>query len=152
MDFGFMKSGRVSSEGRSLPEPFVKRLYTITATMIAKAAEVAAVYCEHAGRKAVMPQDVQLGLRYQARVFFHSDNLEQDVEEMEAHLDAISDEEDTDSEGTEDDTQGSEEWMRSECPCETCSGMHQAYDTWDEWHPTDEAEAFVKRAIDHIDA
>ena len=70
--------------------PMGKRLVGLVFVLVKRAATSAALFCRHAGRYMVTPDDVRKALRYHAVSFFSEsgfEQLERDVESMEAMVD-----------------------------------------------------------------
>lgn len=149
-DFTFMRTGTAGEkdEPSRVPESMVLKLVSLVAAMVRHATHTAALYAEHAGRRAVAPGDVHRALRHEARHFFHRASLEQDVEEMEQMIVGSSSEGESDDETETESESEPEDYSPSTCQCEACVEINRAWDTWEEWHPEDEAEQFVKRAVD----
>jgi hypothetical protein len=162
--------GEPSIDANSILETsFGRRLITTAACLIDSAAVTAAKYAAHARRQDVLPRDVHLALMYESMHFLHKESLERDVEIMEQELFGQDDEDDemtTDSSGASSSSSSSTmsevtssapppcsqltqlpEWTRSGCLCELCAAVHQCETSWDQWHPDDEAEKYLKMTV-----
>lgn len=146
-DYSFMRSGLGAQESVGVSEDFAIRLISLVMTMIQHATKTAVLYAEHAGRSEVTPQDIHRSLRYEAQAFFHRESLEQDVQETEMLIRDYSTDEEESSEEEEPEPQ-TQPFTKSTCTCTLCSDVNRIWDTWDAWNPEDEAEKFVKNAVD----
>ena len=80
-----------SADKITADSPLGKKLLSLVFVLIKRAAQSAAVYCEHAGRMHVTSEDVKCALKYQAHRFLKDDGfegLESEAAEMHAFLDA----------------------------------------------------------------
>lgn len=131
-----------------------KKLLGLVLSMIQRSATTAGEYAEHAGRKVVMPLDVQMALKYHAMRFFGEESVasleKSELKEMEDMLEETESEEEDDDDmpALIDDSEEDEEWTRSTCECSVCRDMHAAEDGWEAWNPEDPAEQFLKVSVD----
>lgn len=157
-DYSFMKTGLVGESASLASEESVKRLISIVITMVVESEKTAMSYCEHQGRTTVTVQDIQKGLRYQARNFLFAEDTEKNVNEMHELLFADDDEdmeeEDMEEEdgdhvedGDDDEWEDVEDDVRT-CECDTCTKIRECDDKWDEWAPEDKIGQFIKNSLD----
>ena len=147
-----LRSG-LTNENRKLDVDFIKRLETIVITMLCESTETAMKYCKHSGRKSVSDIDFFYGLKYQAREFLKSEDLEDNVNQthdiMYGEDENDNDDDSDDSDESENETvEVDEPFTRSTCACEFCVLANEHVDTWEAWCPTDEAEMYIKSAVD----
>ena len=169
--------GGANAKGIDKNSPLGKRLISLVFVLVKRAATTAALYCTHAKRSLVTPQDVGMAMRYHAMTFLAEhgfEELEKDVQDMEALVsqfvqeeatssdvvDAFVDgayDEDSDDEETADETDETEDIDDAEeeedvmdhiCVCETCAGIRSV--DWETWQPEDPAEQFLKKHIDEV--
>lgn len=149
-------------DGKIAPDsPLGRKLLSLVFVLIKRAAQSAAVYCEHSGRSLVTPDDVKLALKYHTHRFFKDEGLEEEAEEMHLMLenDMNSGEEDgvdmvlntldDDEDEEEEESCEEEEEERHNgqaCGCDLCQGM-VSFD-WDAWLPDDPAEIFMKQCVE----
>ena len=166
-DYSFLRTGLADADIPEPPEVVLertKRLMSVTVALMTRAAETAATYAEHSGRKAATHHDVVVGLQYQTKYFFEQVTDEEVVEarkDVDAAFDASSTEEEEEEEEEEEKTRGvevevevdfdvgeeeeeEEEWTRSECSCAICRTVNTTVDTCDEWEPDDEVLQHLK--------
>jgi len=169
--------GETTSKGIDKHSALGKRLISLVFVLVKRAATTAAVYCTHAKRSLVTPQDVGMAIRYHAMTFLAEhgfDELEKDVQDMEGLVSQFVQEEATSSdvvdafvdeayddvyehvseEESEEEPSDEEEGNDDEdveehiCVCETCAGIRAV--EWESWHPEDPAEQFLKKHIDDV--
>jgi hypothetical protein len=171
--FANMKTG-LSDAKRTLPPDFVKRLYSIVATIGSLSLVTSAQYAEHSNRDYVTDTDMKYAWMHLARTFLDREHLEEEIQNTENEIYNIEDtcvvcdaalpeeyfecsedcgrfycseacaETDEDHECGEDDEEEEKEFTRSTCNCPQCSDIHRHVDTWDTWQPKDAIEAFMK--------
>lgn len=137
-----------------------KKLISLVAVMTKRAGEVAYHLAVHDNRDTVTSEDVNAALKYQARTFLHTlDHPDVMDEASSMYKDLFDDIDDHDEDMHEDDHHertslvdnlraSMEVSSDGQCACETCDRVGHANATWNEWHPTDEAEQFLKRSVE----
>ena len=169
---GFDASGR-SGEGLAALDPHARRtLLALLQLFLEDAVCASARYVRAKGRDAVDARDMKRALQFQARQFFAQPRLEERVRELvEQDSDASGetgesdddDDEDEDEQGAshaegsgdEDDSEGDEHGVDASGvtfldDATFCRAVDASCATWDEWEPTDDMQATVKRAIDAV--
>ncbi len=149
-----MRTGLLDEPVDATPQSvdFVKKLMAMALSLVTKAGESAAVYAKHAGRRTVLPADVNRGLMYQSKIFM-SEVTDEEIEESYGTVsEAFEDTTDSNSDDDDDDDEDEEEeeWTASSCHCTSCSGMNEAADTWDTYEPEDEVLKYLKDRTDEI--
>tara|TARA_Y100000741_G_scaffold336761_1_gene295601 strand:+ start:79 stop:603 length:525 start_codon:yes stop_codon:yes gene_type:complete len=172
-----MKSGFNLNEESIDPE-FMKKIQTLLEMFMEDALKASARYTIIKRKKVVNRDRMKLGLQYVARTFFESEDMEERFaqimnrdEEGEEEDDSEEGEEGEDSEEGEEESEGEEsvgeddenEDMSDDENAETevdfhmnipdsdfCTIIERYSDTWDQWQPSDPAQALIKRSIDHI--
>ena len=161
--------GGANAKGIDKNSPLGKRLISLVFVLVKRAATTAALFCTHAKRTLVTPQDVGMAMRYHAMTFLAEhgfEELEKDVQDMEALVSQFVQEEATSSDvvdafvdgpyddDVDEDTDETEEVDDDEdivdhiCVCETCAGIRSV--DWESWQPEDPAEQFLKKHIDDV--
>ena len=175
-----MRTGLLDTE-QQLPPEFVKRIYSILATVGVLSIKTSIEYAEHAGRNYITKTDTKYAWMHLARTFLDRENLEQEIQDTEHEVfdradkcvvcETILPEEyfecdddcgryycsetcaeadenhECDGEETEEEEEDETEkvFVRSTCECSQCTDIHTHVDTWEQWEPRDEVEAFIKR-------
>lgn len=119
------------------------------------AMQTAMTYAQHAGRGIATPTDLRYGMRYEARHFLDRRELEAKVEETQQWLqedDKSGSEDESDTEEDLEEDSQEKEFTRSGCACEVCSGVNQVFDSWEDWNPTDQVQAFLKASISRTES
>jgi hypothetical protein len=139
-----------------------KRLVATVAVMTRKAGQYALHWALHDGRKEVSASDINAALKHQARHFLQTvdrPSVIEEIQDMECMIyDATTSEEDSEDYSDTDDTASSlpkpsdqPYYERVErdgrCVCRLCTEIREAVDTWDSWHPEDEAEIYLKKSV-----
>lgn len=149
-DYAFLKTGLGDGQAGASTVEVQRQMMSLCVALVSRAGACAATYAEHAGRSAVVAQDVQMAMQYQAKVFMDTVDDEEVVsarEDVDAACDAESSTEDDVSTTTtedEEETDDDQPWTESACSCEVCTGMHEARDTWETWAPEDEVLKYLK--------
>lgn len=154
--------GEAKPIGISASSPLGQRLISLVFVLVKRAATTAALYCKHAQREIVTPEDIKLALKYHAKTFFDEDgmgDLEKDMHAMEELVQRFASEEATSDDVVDsmcDEVEGMYEEVDEECDdeesqaceCDVCSKITDL--DWDAWNPEDPAEVFLKTRIDEI--
>jgi len=109
-----------------------------------RAWELAAEYCERAGRSSVASKDLEIALKYICRYDFFPrspDNSDESSESEEGE-DDLSDTGDSDVEWTPvpNDENDIDEFIEK---------IHLCHDEWEEWDPPTPMQSFMKKSIDN---
>ena len=175
-DFSFLRTGfdLVGDEHAAGDDAFERNMGALLLLFAEDALRIGGSCAIAEGRRTVTEEDVRAAMKYVARSFFESADLEARFPQACADLDAMDDESDDDDEGEEDDEdEGEDEYEEEDEGEEDDEGedegepvdaqeRHAALElkakvdacvaTWHEWTPTDPAEVFLKRHIDAADA
>jgi len=129
--------------------------------LVKKSAKSAALYCKHRGIEEVDVQHIRRALKYESMCFFDHDNLEDETNDLIDQIHGWDEKLSTEIE----DISGIlnkmvdqvEEDMAHEsttllCSCTVCKGIDGAEEAWLSYNPEDDAKAFLKTQMDHIDA
>jgi hypothetical protein len=147
-NYAFMKSGLVGDDAGPSPQE-TKRLLAIVVSMVSESQKTAMLYCEHQKRKIVTVDDIDRGLKYQARNFLFAPETEQNVQKMEEMLfDENNQDEDEEDVNITDDDEWDDVEEETKCSCEICEKIRQCHDSWDEWNPEDVVGQFIKRTLE----
>jgi hypothetical protein len=122
----------------------------------------------------VSQEDVFRALKREAKIFFERENLEKNVDDMEAKLfqsdEEEEEEEDVEQEEEEEEQQEEEEeqqekeeqevhtykelvddddsFSESQCQCSVCLEINAVHTGWDEWEPEHEVSQFLKHHVE----
>jgi len=141
-------------------DDMTKRLISMVVVMTKQASELAYKLAVHNNKPTVEGEDVNSALKYQARNFLQTlDNpdivaevvdMERDlfVEESGDDLDDDDDPDDDSDNPAYDDIRSSAVMSGNTCICNTCEDIRHSVDTWDDWHPEDQAELFLRHSVE----
>ena len=178
-DFSFLRTGfdLVGDGGSAAGDAFERNMGALLLLFAEDAMRIGGSCAIAEGRRVVTEEDVRAAMKYVARTFFESADLEARFPQACADLDAMDDDEDEDEsddegeeyEGEDDDDEEDDE--EDDDDEEEDDGEGEPVDasernaarelkakvdacvaTWHAWAPTDPAEAFLKRHIDAADA
>lgn len=153
--------------GGVMPIGMLLKVDAILTTLIEKCMEVAVIYVAACGRNTVTSTDIMYALKYQAREFFNSESLIDDIEETRLNMETDENEDDSENENEEEDENEEDENEDDENeddeseedseddPFTRCEGsenrtvqlMNKYHDTWDTWYPEDPLERILKDSI-----
>ena len=106
-------------------------------------------YCSHAGRDTVTPRDMIYALKYEAFNFCKRKSMMEYLDECK--LEELDDDSEDDSED-EDEAEPSEADITFSEADSTinkfCKDVNEINEFWDNWTPTDEIEAILKKSVD----
>ena len=139
-----MSSLESSSGALDRPDSFIHKLFCMVAALGMDAARSAGMYAEHANAMRVSKETMLMALKHTARTILRRDDLEKLVLQAEQAMLGSSDDDGSESESGEHD---GDESVHATCECECCKAFRHAVDTWDQWEPEDEAEAFLKKHV-----
>ena len=166
----------VDSHDELSPEQynFITRVMGLVLLLIKRAMITAGQVVQHRGEKIVGPEDVNKALMHEAMVFFESETLDQDLDEMVKQLQEFVEEEQAKEEEAQhssgesvssfadslfdsivDDateTAGHAEPLENAeghvCACETCCSVRNVDEAWGVWDVTgDPVKEFLKEHI-----
>lgn len=134
-------------------DAMTKRLISTVFVMTREASDLAYKIAVHDNRDQATSGDVNAALKYQARHFLHTlddpgvvtgvMSVEHDIFENrdeEVEMMPLPDEDEIRSTAVMSED--------GKCVCETCEQVRHSTDTWDDWEPDDEAEAFLRHSVD----
>ena len=148
------------------------RLIASATVLVTRAVRVAATVCSHAGRTEITGADQSAALKFAARHFFDDDDdgdLEREIADVAAAIEGMTSSDDDDDDGSDDSMPSliSDDADDADiptpaavagvdpaapCGCEVCLGVIEAAATWTAWAPTDEAEVYLKNAVESAEA
>ena len=160
-DFSFLRTGfnLVGDANGGDPE-FERNMGALLLLFAEDALRIGGSCAIAAGRRTVLEEDVRAAMKYVARSFLGSVDLEARFPQACADLDAMTDEEEDGEEGGEDEEEEcvgleDEATQVDEGDRATAIELKARVDacvaSWHEWEPTDPAEIFLKRHIDAAD-
>lgn len=155
-----IRSGLSTGQSNDATGACVQRLMALVLLLVKKSAKSAALYCKHQGIAEVDVPHIRRALKYESMCFFDGDSLEEEtdalIEQIHEWDETLSTESDDISgilnkmvDQVEEDT--AREATTLLCRCSLCTGLEGAEEAWASYNPDDEAKAFLKTQMDHID-
>ena len=107
---------------------------------------VACEYTKYSGREVVTPMDMIYSLKYEAFNFCKRGSLKEYIDNCEFEITEGSDDESIEEIEEEDENTKFKEADSN--LNKFCRDMNEINEFWDNWTPTDDIEALLKRAVD----
>jgi len=111
------------------------------------ALNVAAEYTQYSGREMITPTDMIYALKYEAFNFCKRKNLQEYIED--ANFELCESEISDDEEGGIEEEEIDEEFREADSDTNKfCKDVNDINHFWENWTPTDELEALLKKSVD----
>ena len=155
-DYSFMRSGGGTPPERSLSDEDQDKIHAILALFTSNGMINASEYSKICGRNGVTKEDVKYGLIYEVFEFTQRPSTMNDFEEIcnEMENDVEDDDEDIEQYIVPDDEVDVFSRVNidnvSEKDKEFVKNIHDYYDNWTNWSPSNRIEEILKNAIDTI--
>ena len=145
-------------------EAVKRRLIATVAVMTQQAGRTAYRLCMHARRSEVTKEDVNAALMHQARHFLQtvdSEPVVASIVQMEHEIfgglgsgsessgSSGSSESDTDDDAADAEVDVPDATGDGDCGCAECVSVREAASTWAAWDPVDDAEKYLRNAVNN---